>query len=194
MFAALARLLPTDLPCSRPALALAGAALALQPSAAAAQQACVTEREVSALVVYSTPLALRAIGTRCAGQFAPAGFMASSSAQLAARYAAHGNAAWPDAFSALVTLVGKEAATGPSQQVELVQLLRQMPEEAVRPLVDEIVAQKVAGEVDVQDCGKIERMFEALAPLEPQEAGNLIGVLGSIVGLQDVPVCAMEPG
>lgn len=41
-------------------------ALALQPVAAQAQQACVTESEVAAIAIYSVPSLVQAMRLRCA--------------------------------------------------------------------------------------------------------------------------------
>lgn len=175
---------------STTSLALAGAALAFQPTLAAAQEPCVTEAEVSAMVVYAAPLALRGLGIRCAGQFAADGFMATSGADLAARYAVYSEAAFPEALSALMAMVGNEADR---ETVDMLRLLRQMPPSSLRPFVDELVVQKVTSEIAFEDCNKIERVVQALAPLEPDEAGFLASVITGLSPPKNFAVCAMEP-
>ena len=52
------------------------AIIALAPVGVQAQQSCVTEAEVSAMAIYSVPTLMQAVGTRCAAQLAPTGFLA----------------------------------------------------------------------------------------------------------------------
>ena len=55
-----------------------------------------------------------------------------------------------------------------------------LPDNAVRPLVDALIRQETAARVTPQSCSYIERMAEALAPLEPAQAGRILGVLFDI--------------
>ena len=59
----------------------------------------------------------------------------------------------------------------------------------MRPLVDAWIVQEVSAKVPVRNCRRLEWVIEAMAPIDPEVAG---GVLGAIIGLVDhdeLPVC-----
>lgn len=165
------------------ALAMA-AALAL-PATASAQQQCITEQELSALVVYGVPLAMEAAQTTCAPTLSPTGFMATDGEMMQQRYAALSNDTWPTAFRAFSKFAG-------SDDKEMFTMMREMPEESIRPFIDELLTGMIAGEINTDDCYKVERIAEALAVLEPAEAGNLVAVIASVAGLDNPSVCPLE--
>ena len=169
------------------ALTLASAAFAVQPIAASAQQQCLSEQEVSAMIIYAVPHALRGLGTKCGPALAGDGFFKRGGADLASRYAAQGNANWPLAFDAFLKFAGVNGAMGESPMP-----LDQLPPEVVRPLVNELVAQKVAQDLKVEDCRKYERVLEVVAPLEPEELGAISAIVFSMVGVENPSVCAVE--
>lgn len=158
--------------------------LALQPQIAAAQANCVTEDQVAAMAIYSAPIAVRAVNTKCRASLADNGFMAREGASLASRYAAESARVWPTAHSGLLAFVATTAAGD-----ENIRLLRQLPRDSVRPLVDEIVLQKLVQAIPVEDCGAIERTIAAIAPLEPAEAARLVGALASLTKFDHPPIC-----
>ena len=81
---------------------LAAAAMALKPVAAQAQQACITEDEVSAIAIYSVPSLLQGMRLKCAGELASTGFLARRGDELAARYTRLQPAVWPRAKAGLL--------------------------------------------------------------------------------------------
>ncbi|MEN7537225.1 hypothetical protein [Aurantiacibacter flavus] len=169
------------------ALALAALALTSQPALAETQGECLSEAEVSSLVIYAVPHALRGVRNRCEANLAPDGFFATEGAQFSRRYAALADANWPNALSALtrMTEAGMGAAKGGLQ-------LDQLPPEFVRPLFDEMIAQKIGQEVAVADCRRIERTAAALAPLEPEELGQVSAVVMSLVGVDKPKICTVN--
>lgn len=170
------------------ALTLAAAAFALQPIAAAAQeQQCLTEQEISAMIVYAVPHALRGLNTSCGPALSSDGFLNLGGGELAARYADRGSENWPLAFDAFLKFAG---ANGAMAQSEI--QLDKLPPEVVRPLVDELIAQKVASDLKVEDCRKYERVLEVVAPLEPEELGAITAVVFSMVGVDNPKVCPVE--
>ncbi len=169
------------------ALAVAALALAAQPAMAQAQRDCISEAEVSALIIYAVPHAMRGVRNRCGASLAADGFLATRGAQFSQRYAALADANWPSAFRALtrMTADGEGAAKGKLQ-------LDQLPPELVRPLVDEMIAQMVGGEVAQADCGRIERAAEVFAPLDPAELGEIAAVFLSLAGVDKPKICAVN--
>ena len=168
-------------------LAIAALSLASQPVFAQVQRDCVNEAEVSAMVIYAVPHALRGVRSRCGANLASDGFLAAHGAQLARRYNAVADANWPGALSGLNRMVG----TGELKQQMPIQLDR-LPPEVVRPLFDEMIAQKVAAQVAVADCRRIERAAEAFAPLEPEELGRISAVILSLVGVDKPKICVVN--
>ena len=157
----------------------AAAALALQAHAAHAQQQCFSEAEVSDVFVYAMPGLIEGAATTCAGRLAPTGFLARQGKPMAARYAARQDAAWPRARTALLKFAAN-ASKGKASNGTL-NMLAQIPGDTVRPLVDALIVQEAAGRIQPTDCGKVEKLAAALAPLEPKEAGNLLGAMFAVV-------------
>ena len=58
--------------------------------------------------------------------------------------------------------------------------LADLPDEAVRPLIDALIQQKVAEAIKPGSCSDIERLAEVLALLETDEVGALSGVIASM--------------
>lgn len=167
--------------------AIAGAAIALQPVAASAQQACVTEAEVSAVAIYSVPSLIQAMRLKCGGTLSSSGYLARRGDALAGRYAALQARVWPRAKAGMLKVIGSQARAG--QGRELMGTVGTLPDNAVRPLVDAWIVQETSAKIPVSNCRRIEWVIEAMAPIDPEVAG---GVLGAIVGLVDpdeMPVC-----
>jgi len=166
--------------------AVAAAALALQPVAVSAQQACMTEAEVSAVALYSVPSIIQAVKLKCAGELASNGYLARRGDALSARYAALQTRTWPRAKSGLLKVLGGRAGTQGRQTVDMI---RSLPDDAVRPLVDALIVQEVSAKIAVSNCSRIELVIEALAPIDPEIAGTLIGRVVGLVDPDEMPIC-----
>lgn len=178
-------------------LALAGATLlAVQPGLAAAQD-CLAEDEVSAMAIYAMPGVVQGVKQRCSARLASGGFIARGSDQLSARYARLQTGAWPKAKAGLLKIAaGKAAATGRAGagagaggNLDSLQMIASLPDSAVRPLVDALIVQEVTPEIDVNQCGKIELLMQALNKVEPEIAGTLLGLIAGLVKLDKAPIC-----
>jgi len=168
---------------------MAAVAMAIQPALSSAQAAetCLKEAEVSAMLVYAMPHAIRGISSSCSTTLASDGFLANGAGEMSSRYLAEGDAAWPAAFSAFMTFIRADEAAQTGGFA-----LDKLPEELVRPLVDELIAQKVAEGMKVEDCRKFERVGEAIAPLEPHEVGNLVAVVLDLTDVDKPSICPSE--
>jgi hypothetical protein len=69
-------------------------------------------------------------------------------------------------------------------------LLATLPDNAVRPLVDALIVQETAPKIELDNCGRIERVAQAMAPIDPEVAGTLLGLLVGFAGSDRVPICA----
>lgn len=167
--------------------ALAGAfALAAQPAVASAQSAaCVTEAEVSAIGIYSVPGMVRSLRTRCGGELSADGYLATQGDSLIERYAALQSGVWPTARSGLMKVLASKAGG----QLAALDAIGNVPDESIRPLVDALIVQELALNVAPGDCWKIERVVEALAPIDPEVAGTLLGTLVGVLQPEQLPMC-----
>ncbi len=168
------------------AVAAAGA-LALQPIAAAAQPACVTEAEVGAIAIYSVPSLVQAVRLRCGSELSPSGYIARRGDSLSGRYAALQPRVWPRAKAGMLKILGSGAS--PAQGRDLLDTVGSLPDEAVRPLVDAWIVQEASARIPVQNCQRIEWVVEAVAPVDPEIAGGLIGAIVGLVDPDKMPVC-----
>ncbi len=167
--------------------ALAAGALALQPVAAQAQQTCVSEAEVAAIAIYSVPGLVQAMRLRCGGTLSASGYIARRGDSLSGRYAALQPRVWPRAKSGMLKVLG--AQSNAAQGRQMLDSIGSLPDEAVRPLVDAWIVQEASARIPVSNCQRIEWVVEALAPVEPEIAGGLIGALVGLVDPDKLPVC-----
>lgn len=160
-----------------PGLALAGAQIA------AAQPAppCLTEREVSSLVTYALPVVMDSAIRSCAPALSPQGYFATQGPSLVARYAARKPAAWPAAKAALFKLGGPSAGENDRKMRDMITSL---PDDALQPFAEGMVAQMIAKEIKPGQCKAIERATMLLAPLPPENTADLVAF---IVQLADQP-------
>jgi hypothetical protein len=167
--------------------AVAAAALVVQPVAASAQQACVTEAEVGAIAIYGVPSLIQSVRLKCGSELSAGGYLARQGDALAGRYAALQARVWPRAKSGMLKVLGGQSSNAQSRQ--LLNTVGALPDSAVRPLVDAWIVQEASAKIPARNCRRLEWVIEAMAPIDPEVAG---GVLGAIVGLVDpeqMPVC-----
>lgn len=166
--------------------AVLATALAFQPAVAAAQQAaCITEGEVSAMAIYSVPSLVQSVRLRCGAELSANGYVARRGDALIGRYTALQGAVWPRAKSGLLKIFAAKSAQG-RQSTEMFATL---PDNAVRPLVDALIVQELSPKIAIGNCGRIERVIEAAAPIDPEIAGTLLGVVAGVVNPEQVPIC-----
>lgn len=167
--------------------AAAAGMLALQPIAAQAQPSCVTEAEVGAIAIYSVPSLVQAVRLRCGGALSANGYIARQGASLSGRYAALQPQIWPRAKSGMLKILSSGASA--AQDLQLFGSVETLPDEAVRPLVDAWIVQEASARIPVQNCQRIEWVVEAVAPVDPEVAGGLLGAIIGLVDPSKMPVC-----
>ncbi|HEU4650880.1 MAG TPA: hypothetical protein VFS49_05645 [Croceibacterium sp.] len=167
--------------------AAAAGALALQPIAVQAQPACVTQAEVTAIAIYSVPSLVQAMRLRCGDELSASGYIARRGDALSGRYAALQPQVWPRAKSGMLKVIGAQPGAGQGRQ--MLDSVGTLPDEAVRPLVDAWIVQETSARIPVANCQRIEWVVEALAPVEPEVAGGLIGALVGLVDSGKIPIC-----
>jgi hypothetical protein len=141
--------------------------------------------EASALAVYAMPGFITAARQICASELSPNGFLAMQGPGLAQRYAAEQDSAWPAARSALLRI----AATKAPEQAKT---FASLPDKAVRPLADALLQQELAAQIHPHSCRNIQRLAEAISPLDPIDASRVLGALFDIASTSDKFVASLE--
>ena len=169
-----------------PLTATALAALATASTAYAAPKLPdMSGDEAAALAVYAVPDLISATKQSCADRLSPTGFLARHGDSLAQRYADQQNVVWPQARAALLKFAGAKAG-------DQLKSIATLPDNAIRPLADALIQQEVAQKIHPSSCRNIERMAEAISPLDPMDAGRILGVMFDFAAASDKLVASLE--
>jgi hypothetical protein len=141
--------------------------------------------EAAALAVYAVPDLISATRQTCADRLSPSGFLARHGDALAERYADEQDAVWPQARAALFKFASEKAG-------DKLQPFATLPDKTIRPLADALIQQEVARKIHPDSCRNIERMAQAISPLEPREAGTILSVLFDFASASDKLVASLE--
>ena len=162
----------------KPAIAFAtGVALTLSSTAARAQMepTCITDTEMHGLIAYFLPSVLEEVTNNCRPHLSEGSYLRSSLPRLQASLAESKEDAWPMARAAFFKMsAAKDAKT-----------MAKLSDKALRPLVDEVLAQKMSIKVTAPICGEIDSIAQALAPLSPIETVHLIATIFNAVARND---------
>ncbi len=169
-----------------PALALA--ALLTAQTAQAQQPACVAAADLGDAVVYAMPIAFDAAQTACANRWSRDGFAAREGETFVANFRAGQDQAWPGAFRLLKTFMADEQNAG--QDANITAMITALPEDSLRPFVDGLVGQMIAGEIKGDSCAKIERGLELIAPLPTENVSGLFAFIAELADLKNPTICA----
>ena len=149
-----------------PTLAALGAIIVAQ-TASAQDAVCLSEQEVVSLVAFALPTVMDSTIKTCRPQLSPQGYFSAQGSALIARLASNKPATWPSAKSAFLKLGGtKDTATR--------DLIAKLPDSALQPFAEGIVAQLVTSRIKPDSCVAIERGVRLIAPLPPQTTAELI--------------------
>lgn len=168
-----------------------------QPQVAQAQQ-CVSGADAAAMFVYSVPPAIEAVRNTCNGRLDTSGFIATGSNRLSARYATLQAENWPKAKRAALSLFAnanaknRQATQSAIGGLDPFTIFQTLPDNVARPLADALIMQKVAEQVKPEKCGELELVLHAMSPIEPRDAGALLGAVANLVGLENLNVCKAD--
>jgi hypothetical protein len=168
--------------------ALAVTALA-SAQGAAAQQACVQAEDLSDTITYAMPAVFGAVQAPCSAIFAENEFMTNEAGAFVDQFRSIGDAAWPGTLRLLKVFMtsGENAGDGMAEAVA------QMPDDALRPLVDVILTQMVeerlTTDMKVSTCSDIAEAMELLAPLPPENIAGLAAFLARQADLKNPQIC-----
>lgn len=172
-----------------PALALA--ALATAQTAQAQQPTCVSAADLGDAVVYAMPIAFDAAQTACANRWSRDGFAAREGEAFITNFRAGQDEAWPGAFRVLKTFMA--GAQNTSEDANITAMIAALPDSALRPFVDGLVGQMIAGEIKGDSCTKIEQGLELISPMPADNVGGLFALLAEIADLKDPQICGAAP-
>ncbi len=178
------------------ALIQLGSVLALisLPALAQAQAApsCVTRGEAQSLMQFVLPDVITGMRDKCAKTLGGGAYLPKSGAVLAQRYKPGATQAWPKAKPIALRLAG-----------DMAKLLSAMPDDAMKTLASNLVGSAVAKELPPENCGSIDRVMEAVAPLPSENMAKLMVTLMEMQtqGAKAVPgqkpsalkICSIEP-
>lgn len=170
------------------AAAMVALAALLQSQAASAQQSCISDGEMGAMAVYAVPSIVQSVRLRCADRLDTNGWLAQNGSGFSSRYAALKPSAWPEAKSGILKYLGQAAAPDGRNLA----MLSNLPDQHVQPLVDALIVQEVSPRIEPGNCRTIERMMQALAPVDPEIAGTLIGLAANFIARDEPVVCSLE--
>jgi hypothetical protein len=154
-------------------MALASSAQLLAAQTQAQSQTCLSRPEMRGLVAYFLPVVLESTIDKCTSRLAKDSYMLARAPQLLGTLDAGRSEAWPMAKAAFVK-IGGDGDKNTSN------LFASLPEEAVRPLIEAVIADKISSEIKPESCGDIDRI---MAPLEPLPAANLVDVVAETLAV-----------
>lgn len=154
-------------------LALVSSAQLQAAEAQAQSQTCLSRPELRGLVSYFLPTVLKSAIDTCTSRLTKDSYMVARAPQLLDALEADRSGSWPMAKAAFVKIGGdSDEATG--------NLFASLPEEAVRPLIEAVIADKLGSAIKPESCGDIDRV---MTPLEPLPAANLVDLLSETLAI-----------
>ena len=161
-------------------------AIALVQAQSALAQACLAPDDVTDAGIYAIPVVADGFRDSCTPHLAADGFFATQGEDFVAPYSAMQSEHWPGTLRVFLALA---ASDGTDERADA---LGELPADALRPLVDAFLAQKIGEEIKPKDCSKIERAMELLAPLPPENLGGLLTFILDVTGVKEPTICDAE--
>ena len=149
---------------------------------------CVERADLADGVTYAIPMLMKAVRSKCGTTLSDSGFMATKGDAFVKPFADRQSAIWPGALRLLMTFAGSD-----KEAKEVSGMFRDLPPETVRPLFDAIIEQKVAKDIKLADCARIERGVELLAPLPVENIGGLVTFLVEMAKVKNPELCPARP-
>lgn len=142
---------------------------------------CITNAEVQGAVAYVLPILLRTVSDKCSALLPANAYLRTASPGLVRELEASQNRAWPQARALLIKFAREDKA------------MVALSDEALRPIVDQIVGKKLEIRVEVGMCGDVNDIAEAVAPLSPDQTVNLFATILNIAGRHDKKMRTCAP-
>jgi hypothetical protein len=154
----------------------AGLALcSLVPAQAATTSQCLNPQEMQGLVAYFLPDVLSQVTKNCAAYLPADSYLRTGLPRLASQLTANKPATWPVAKAAFFKL------SDPKD----IKDMGSLPDKALQPLVDAVIASKMSIPVTPSICGEVNDISEALAPLTGDQTVHLLATIFSAAARKD---------
>jgi hypothetical protein len=155
---------------------LQAVALCVAGQAQAAPAAkCLTPVEMRGLIGYFLPDVIGQVTQTCAAHAPVDSYLRTGLARIGADLTARKPATWPLARAAFLKISAiRDAKT-----------MANLPDAALRPLVDAEIAKKLNIPITPSACGEVNDIAEALAPLSADQTVNLLATIFSAVARKD---------
>lgn len=127
------------------------------------------------MIAYFLPTVVDEVASGCSAHLPPGSYLRSGMAGLRDGLAQGREAAWPAARAAFF----KFSLPGDTKA------LASLSDRALRPLVDEMLAQKMRIPVTAPVCGEVNDIVEALAPLDAPQTVHLLATIFAAVARND---------
>lgn len=148
---------------------IAAAAALTGTSARAATETCITAGEMNGLVTYFLPQVIDKVVDTCGAHLPDSSYLRTSFGARADELRTEADAAWPQARAAFIKIGGGKNAKDAATMADL-------PDEALRPLVEVGLAQALGLDLKSSGCADVNDIGEALAPLNNAQMVHLIAV------------------
>ena len=169
-------------------LAAGFALCAMAPAQAAAPPPvqCLNPAEMHGLIGYFLPNVIGEVTKNCSAHLPADSYVLTRLPQVAAQLSETRPTSWPVAKAAFFKM------SDPKDAKEMAGL----PDEALRPLIDAVIAQKMTIPVTPSTCAEVNDISEALAPLTPDQTVHLLATIFSAVARKDNKLrsCPREAG
>lgn len=156
------------------------AALGLPGNALAAT--CITRAEVAGMMRYSMPWLITAARDQCLPHLPNDAFVARDVEMMIASYRARQDASWPAARVAFM----KFGTGGKDPDAEV---LESMSDKALQPLVEAMIPEILAQKIKPENCRDVDTILASLAPLSPDQAGDLIAAIMAVSTPRQPSIC-----
>jgi hypothetical protein len=150
--------------------------LAMPGVVAAQAPACIPQDQAAALVTFALPTLTTALAERCAPELPANAYMVTNAQALSDRYAPDAAAAWP---------VARQAIGGLFQQFLGQPMPPEMDAQLLRTLVEPMLGNLLAKQVQRGDCAIADRAMVDLAPLSGRSVGRLVALGVTIADRKD---------
>lgn len=164
----------------------AGILLAIPGIAQAAEPACLTRTEFSALAAFALPSLIEGANARCEQTLGPRAFLSTQGDNLIEKYSARQDAEWPAAKAAFL----KVNAGGGSTANDVIKLL---PDETQQEMFSQILQGLVAQEISPDQCGTIDEFARLMSPLPARNTAELLTLIVSVAGKSREESAAKSP-
>lgn len=141
-----------------------GAAAATQAATPTTPPPCLTRTEAQGVIAFALPSVVGGLNEKCRPSLPATAYLPRNAASLASRFRPASDSAWPTARTAFQKLAGEELPSF-------------LNDAAIRTLFEAGISGALTEQVKIGDCATVDRVFEVLAPLPPENMTALVTLL-----------------